>query len=605
MRLLRVDYANSPSSLDLHPLVTVVNGLSEVERRELLARIRDIASGRESGLRGLVLAGGELVELSGFGHRSGRRSTEVDPVVTERRRSLDDTPSADERIQLALIEEARSRLSTGSLADVLALRASLRAAERRDSDGSVGEVTASIQSEPVVAEATVSMRPSVDPAAAFDEGTYRTVGEAFVVVQGIPRTNRVQPAPIAELQRRWSEFDARWAQCQQRVDELRNDLERKEAAAAASEQALQSAEDVARPDLLSPKQEQRLEELAEKAEGRSRRWRRSGQLSEREQKEFDSLLAAVRVQSWTEYSVFRLAPTVSDEKQSAVDEARSANAVAEAEVEEARRALNEDPTVAELEVERAEIRQAASHYLGALMPADLGEALLALGQDELNPDWAGSVTELCRVLDQAQLEPDLPTDHSDDARSDFERTADQILDWTRQWLADQERAMAHPQDLNTESAAMVEPGAAHARQSFDNVDDLRSALADAEDRLVRHQRALSTLMAAGPVGDDSAGQPTGVEVSSDGELRAESMGERLTQVVSAAIAEAGESLPILVDIDFEVFDHDSGRQLFDQCLELAEQAQIIVLSTNEAVGSWARDAGPQAASYVEQTSIHI
>ncbi len=606
MRLLRVDYAKSPSSLDLHPLVTVVDGLSDNERSELLEQVRRLARGSVGDLRGLAYRADELIEFDGGSGPLALGSTDVDPVVTDRRGVLDPVPGIEERVRLAQIEELRSQLAPGSHAEVLELRHRIVVA----GDSPSARVTDNVESRTQLTESQdQTLAPTSSNAIAVDHQTYSRVGESFLAVQQIPRTNRVQSEAVVELQQRWSRFDARQAQGEQRTAELRQELANRTEQIAAAEQALRAAEEAARPVLLTQKQEGRLEELAEKSEGRSRRWRRSGQLSSGEQNEFDSLLRQVGAQSWTEYSVFRLAPSIDKDKQIAVDEAQAAFALAEAEADAAQQALDQDPLVAELEEERTQIRNAASQYLGALMPADLGQALLSLGQDEINPEWAGSVTELCRVLDQAQLEPDLSTDHSDDARSDFERSADQILNWTREWLASQEQAMA---DVQSQMSPAIEPVPAPTAapgtdvRSGEDVEMLQAALSKAEQRLVDHRRALFELMS-------SASERPGGTPFDDGEMdddvdvdtRSTSIGERLTQVVASATGDLGESLPVILDVDFGGFDLEAAHGLLDQCSELADQAQIIVLSSSPMAKSWVDAAGEQVAGQVTQPSLIV
>ncbi len=601
MRLLRVDYAKSPSSLDLHPLVTVVDGLSENEKTELLEHVRRLASGTVEDFRGLVYHAEGLVELDGRPDITQHGSTEVDPVIAERRRSVGAVPEVKQRVQQARIEELRSRLAPEAQATVTQLQHQLAESERAQGgyeptrrSGSVDPGTGTMgQPEPVVA---------------VDHETYARVGEAFLAVQQIPRTNRVLSEPVVTLQQRWSAFEVKMAQSEQHTARLHQDLADKIDLVAAAEQALNAAEEGARPVLLTPKQEQRLEELAEKAEGGGRRWRRADQLSKGEQQEFDWLLSEVGAQSWTEYTVFRLAPTVSDDKQLAVDEAQAAFAMAEAEVELARQALDQDPLVAELDAERSAIRDAASQHLGALLPADLGEALLSLGHDELTPEWAGSVTELCRALDEAQLEPALNTGQSEDARSDFERSADQILDWTQQWLATQEQLMATlddpPADDNDRQTEIRAVAAAYP--VGEDAADLRQSLSSAEERLVVHRRALSDLMRMHRLSeleersDDSVADP-----QDDDDTGSASLAERLTKVVGAASQQAGGSLPVVVDIDFSAFDSGAALDILEHCSDLAQQAQIIVLSSHPLVTGWARGAGEQVASYAPQTSLAV
>lgn len=586
MRLLRVDYAESPTTLDLHPLITVVDGLSASQRTELIGHVRRIAAGSTAGLRGLVHHGNELLELDGLGEGLNLVASDLEPVL-----KLDDQP--EEKIlgykralvSSAQVEEIRAQLTTGLEAQVLDLRRRLREAIE--------------QSEDIPVENGSTLDPPGQSAVVdVDRVMYSQVGEAFVRVQRTPRNVLNRPAEIVELQQRWSRFTSRWAESKQHTDQLEAGLNQASADLASAESALRVAEEAARPVLLSRTQERRLEQLAEKAEAGSRRWRRSNSLSDGEQRELDSLLQVVGVQSWTEYSVFRLAPTIAEDKQLALEQAEQNFAAAEARVESAGRALSEDALVAELAAERNSIRQAAAPYLGALMPEDLEQALLTYGHDDLNPEWAGAVTELCRVLDHAQLEPVLSSTDSDSAQGDFEHTADQILNWTREWLVTQEQAMARIQAVGTgpEEIAQSQPADQTVAAAVDTVADLRSALEQAERRLSGHRRAIDelagaearyrhdVLVAADIDGVD--GHPAG---------QAKSISDRLTEISGHPAGDEIGSLPLLVDLDAEGSPGDSVPDLLDKCRELSERFQIIVLARQPEAHVWADLVGSEVA----------
>lgn len=82
MRLLRLDLGCGGVTLDLHPLVTVVSGLGDRERHELIDSIRALAGGRASGICGLVQHQGLLLELDGS-IPPGMSGAIVDDVVVD------------------------------------------------------------------------------------------------------------------------------------------------------------------------------------------------------------------------------------------------------------------------------------------------------------------------------------------------------------------------------------------------------------------------------------------------------------------------------------------------------------------------------------------
>src|SRR5947209_6474305 len=84
MRLLQIQLpldGGGPVALDLHPMMTVVSGLDTGARERLVEIIRDLPSGRDPGLGGLVEAHGVLFDLSSETLGLFDLHTDLDAVV--------------------------------------------------------------------------------------------------------------------------------------------------------------------------------------------------------------------------------------------------------------------------------------------------------------------------------------------------------------------------------------------------------------------------------------------------------------------------------------------------------------------------------------------
>ena len=130
--------------------------------------------------------------------------------------------------------------------------------------------------------------------------------------------SKIDPA-IADLLSKWEEYERERQQNEQHLGQLEQEVARAQEVAEQSRQRLEQAELEAKPVLLTSAEEARLEHLYELDSG-GKGWRRKG-LAPEEHAERQALLDKVGVNSWTEYSVFRMSPTASPEKQNSPAEA--------------------------------------------------------------------------------------------------------------------------------------------------------------------------------------------------------------------------------------------------------------------------------------------
>ncbi|HEX8582750.1 MAG TPA: hypothetical protein VF640_10490, partial [Acidimicrobiales bacterium] len=111
MRLLRLT-DDRTFELDLHPFVTVVQGLDERSRPAVLDAVAALVAGRDPGLRGLVEAHGVLLDLDPATLDLLDLSADVDPVVRAGDIPRSEGPAARAaRLATEVRDEAAGRLA--------------------------------------------------------------------------------------------------------------------------------------------------------------------------------------------------------------------------------------------------------------------------------------------------------------------------------------------------------------------------------------------------------------------------------------------------------------------------------------------------------------
>ena len=412
MRLLRFDFRDDLASVDLHPLVTVVRGLEPHHQRQLFEAIRKLSCGSTMGLRGLVEHQGLLVELdAGTGDPLGSVTTTAPVLIYVDGEAIEcdelglraEIEQWERRaaIDAVAVEEIRSDLDLSIKARADALR------RRSDPEAGIEAVDGASPHELLVA----------------------TIRRAHELASGIePQIADCDPA-LAALVDRWDHHVARREGARLHLAALDAEVSRAEADVDHRLHELDQARRSARPPMLTAEQESRLEELCEASNGTGTssvlsKWMRSR--SPDEDAERQALFDLVGVSSWTEYSVFRLSPTVDPEKLAAVEAAETALAHARAALDDARHRQSSDGLAVGLQDELEQLKADCAPFLGVLVPADIGAALRRQIDVVDNPDWITAMNHLRDALSSNGIHPP------------YGLAASDVLGWTDSWLRAQD-----------------------------------------------------------------------------------------------------------------------------------------------------------------------
>jgi len=284
------------------------------------------------------------------------------------------------------------------------------------------------------------------------------------------------------------------------------------------------------------------------------------------------MLARVGVESWTAYTVYRVAPTAPPGKREAAEAAKRSLAEAEALLDEARTSLATDELTSDLNDEEDAIRAEARPHLGQLLPADLGEALQELVVQRPNPAWLRAVGELNDVL------PSIDPPRVESATSPIEaelrpEEADGVVVAAERWLVAKRRERA---DID--------------------FDRIRDELGGAKRQLARHDRALQRIERAEAAAASSRNRLEALQallaggVEHDGDA-VPAVLALLAPIVAQVEQEAGGSVPIAVIGTFGTLTDDEACQLMDELERYASTLQVVVVSDHAAIGAWAQVAG--------------
>ena len=558
MRLLRLDFRDELSSIDLHPLVNVVSGLDAGLQRELVKAVRALAGGSTVGLRGLVEHQGLLFELNAdtAAPLPGQHTTADVLMYVDRPSGMNslvglqaeiDRWERQVAIDVVTVEEVRADLDPG----VKARTAELLGGEEAE---------------------------STTDELAGRHARIQAIRDALDALDGIDRTVRYCDPRIIELIRRWDAYSTRLEGHIGHIQTLDDAVVAAEAGVVAATTTLNQAKADAVPVLLTPEEEARLEQLCDDSNGGGSKFGRllgsSGGGGDQAEKQ--RLLEKVGVSSWTEYSVFRMAPTPPPHKLQAVEEATDALTTAEEVLRSARWRQKTDEIAADLGREMRQIKEAASPFLDPVASTSIGDGLRAHIEVKENPHWTRKIDELRQALTRHGLKPAV----------DFD--VDEIIDWTASWL----ETNAVPDD--PEQPSVDEP-------DDRSPEEIERELAEARQGLVRHRQALARIESVERAAVRSAARLAELkqryqeristpEVSTSAEVMA-----IVAPVAEQAVAEIGSSVPIVIVGDLPDLDRREIQMLMSGLEGLASKVQVIFISNRSDVADWVESVGLERA----------
>ncbi len=545
MRILRLDFGPDIGSADLHPFVSVVHGLDEARSSRLVSAIRALVTGAGPGLAGLVEHNGHLVDIT------GENLGEIGPFTTED----------------VVLHTNRFTGGAESLPQMIAELDQLAAAAEIDSVW-VEEVRADLV--PSAAARVQRLRDQIDglEVETIDvelQARRAEVRAAIAAVDATPQIITESPEGIAELIERWAELQAAESRSRNHLDVIAGRVQAAEASLADSLRFLSDAEADAKPVLLSDEDEDRLEELCHpRVERRFRPRERSAET----EAEIAALLAKVNQTSYSGYAMYRLMPTAPEDKLEVVSAAEDQVAMAQIEVEDARRALASDQTVNDLAEMADRIKDEARAFFGPMLPADLGRALQEHVVETPNPDWFEAVKVLYDTLVAQDVE--VPDD------LDPERLAI----WADSWLMEQEKVDAaanrvDPAVLQTDLEIAEKALDRHAR-AMARIDRLEAKASESRLRVGELRRRVARI---------KAGESSSIESVFDG----------ITELAERVRQNSGVSIPVVIKGNFGELADTEVTALLDRIEPLAQSVQIVVMTDRNAAATWARAVGVRRA----------
>ncbi len=558
MRFLRLDFGDDLHSLDLHPLVTVVSGLSINHQRQLFEAVRRFSTGSTAGLRGLIEHDGELIDLDG-------QATDRLSAVTTKAESVVYVDGADSATRL------------------VGLQAEIDQSERQAAIDAVVVEEVRADLDPSLKARVAELRRIVDPMsvgqndlseASTQQVRYSAARVAYERVLATDRYVRKIDPSIAGLLEQWDEYVTLRRDNENHLADLETEIEQAKRTVEQSKARLAEAEAEAKPVLLTVEEELRLEALAEIDSTGGKGWLKKG-LTDEEESEKQALLRKVGVSSWTEYSMFRLAPTASPEKQAAVAEAKRSLELALERQQRAEQTAASDEIHLQLDVSLNRIRKEASEHLGAVVPKDLGAALRGLIDEVDNPEWLAALNNLRDVL------------ASNDLRPPYGYEPDEILGWTASWLEAEAR--------------LQESGSEDVGHSAEEIDVLRQELARAEHHLLRHRRALVRIERAERAAKASSERLERLQLqlaerqTRSGPATADDVLALIRPTIDRVSVDAGGSLPVIITGSMSELNGREMEILMSEFEKMAQVVQLIVVTTRTEAINWAGEVGLRRA----------
>jgi len=559
MRFLRLDFGDDLHSLDLHPLVTVVSGLSAQHQRQMFEAVRRFSAGSTERIRGLIEHEGDLVELDGRStDRLGEINTSTDTIVY-----VDATADSANRL--------------------VGLQAEIDQWERRTAIAAVVVEEIRADLDPSLKAKVAELRRKVDPMgvgrnglseASTQQVRYVAARSAYERVLNTQRYIRKVDPTVANLIEQWDHYQALRRDNEDHLRALETDVDRASQTVEQARARKRQAEAEAKPVLLTTEEEARLEALFELDSSGGKGWRRKG-LSPEEQAERQQLLDKVGVNSWTEYWVFRTAPTASAERQAAVADATKALELAIERQHRVEQQAASDKVYLELDVSLNRIKKEAREHLGAVVPKDLGAALQSLIDEVESPEWLAALNELRDVL------------ASNDLRPPYGYEPDEILGWTASWLEAEAR--------------LQESGDPDAGRSPEEIEALKQELARAEEYLLRHRRALIRIERAEKSARAASDRLERLQLQLEerqtrsGPSTADDVIAFVRPVLDRVSMDTDCSVPVVVTGSMPDLDDREVQILMAELEKMAQKVQVIFVTTRTEATSWAGEVGLRRA----------
>lgn len=539
MRILRLDLSSGQGSVDLHPFISIVQGLDAEESADLVETIRGLVRGADTGSGGLVETGGELIEL-------GSGAAPVGPLTLEDIYvSLFGPDTGDDPVVLIADRDKAKRTSTIA-------RVKLEEARANIDPGAAHRVQ-------VIQNQLASFGQPEDTTVQTDR-----IWALVSHLRSIPPTVREMPEDIREMLTEWERYEAARAEAQPELDALsqrvQSCLNQREAAQLAVEEAIAGAA----PVVLTREEDRRVEELANpEAFGRKARRAEDG-----DHEELQSLLAKVGQTSYLDYVMYRLAPTPSAESLAALEAARTKLEQVEARLGEARFEMQFGPVPSRLNEVLESVKATARVHLGPMLPSDLGTALRLQVIESDNEEYSDGLKHLYDELMRAGA----------DVPPSIEPAG--LVDWAEAWAVEAERPTEGP---SGPSRAELFGLLAVAERDLDAHDRAMGRIegleADADQMIARLGELTERLNSA--VDDEGT--------SADRALAL------LRPLADRVRAEAGGSVPLILHGDFADLDGPALEELFDQLEVLAQDLQLIVLCDRSEAVDWAGGVGLRRA----------
>ncbi len=548
MRILRLDLGTELGTVDLHPFVSIVHGLTPSQRQGLLDAVRSLARGSEPVPAGLVESNGVLTELpsdgvSGLGPFTTEDvvasvdSMSIDPSEIPAKKAELDQVRKQAQIDAVYVEEVRADLVPSALSDVQRIKDHLNGVARPDAkqiqaEGSITAVQAALESASIVEPVLRETRPEV-----------------------------------AGLIDRWEQHRGLVAEAKGHLDGLNREIQKAETELTRTIEALAEAKQKAVPVTLSPAEDSRLTDLSTESMDKKGRGRKR---SDEETEEMERLLAKVGQNTYSNYVMYRLDPQPSAEHAALVQAAEMSVDRARSNADDARTVLANDDIAFDLKRDYDEIKDEARVHLGPMLPEDLGAALAGFVTETTNPEWLESMSVLGHELLAAGADP---VAIEEVAPEDLPQVAEQ-------WLRNAQM------DLDS-----LRQGPAHSELEF--------ALELAEARFNRHLRAMSRIDRMEATAAESSSR---VAELSDQIARAEAgesgqagIVQTIRQVADRIRTQAGAAAPLVLDGEFAGMEDSEVSFLLDELEILTKEMQIIVVSSRSVAGEWASNAGLRRA----------